>query len=115
MSITPPPRKKNQGMAEGSGFNRLLNKRINSNNLGNAVYPLRTGKTKPRNPIADLSDKITSPRNLNTQVGNPRQGQEYSSGYTATGNVVHTYKYGDNVKRVVLAKKVKPSGTFKRY
>lgn len=95
-------KKTSQGepLPHGSGFDKLVGKRADRNNL-----PGRTNNFGDR--------MITGSRKLNTLVGNPRSGQEFSTGMTAGGNIVHYYQYGKNRKRVVLNKKA-TGGTYSK-
>src|SRR4051812_15231838 len=88
-------------MPDGSGFDKLIRRRADKNNLAG-----------PQNHFGDRVGRA-----LNTQVNNPRQGQEYTSSVDARGRTIHTYKYGKNTNRVVvpLSKKKKNGGTFSYY
>lgn len=89
----------NTRLPDGSGFDKLIRRRADKNNLPG-----------PQNHFGDNLG-----RGLNTQLNNPRQGQEYTSSMDARGRIIHTYKYGKNTNRVVLPKKKKNGGTFKFY
>jgi hypothetical protein len=106
----PPQLGVKQGMSplpSGSGFDRLVRRRADKNNLPG--------------PVNQFGDRITGPAQKNTQMaktgyggrafygGNPRAGQSFRSGLTKSGNTVHLYGNG---QRVVLPKK---RAKFSRY
>lgn len=108
---TKPPDKplKKTPLPSGSGFQRLVGKRADTNNLPGAVN--------------QFGDRVTGPAQKNTQRaktgfggrafygGNPRSNRSFTPGLTKSGNVVHIY--GPRPEdRVVLAKK---RAKFKRY
>lgn len=84
-------------LPRGSGFDRLVKRVADTNNL--------PGKQN------HFGETVLNKRTLNTRVGNPRQGQEYQT--SRLGNkIIHTYKYGNNTKRVVLPTK---TAKFRKY
>lgn len=104
MTTTPPFKPKKEPLPSGSGFQRLVGKRADSNNLPGAVN--------------QFGDRITgiAQKNRNVVTGyggrkfaNPRQGQTFYSGLTKSGQTVHVYTNG---QRIVLPKK---AAKFKRY
>lgn len=99
--------KKNSTLPKGSGFDRLVKRRADTNNLPG--------------PVNKFGDRITGPAQKNTVAlklgnaghsfisGNPRSGQTFRSGLTKTGDTVHIYGSGE---RVVIPKK---RAKFQRY
>lgn len=97
---TPNKPVKKPTLPTGSGFNRLVGKRADSNNMPG--------------PTNHFGDRILTGYQKNTQTaktgygghafygGNPRTGQSYRTGTTASGRTVHQYANG---QRVVLPKK----------
>jgi hypothetical protein len=93
---TPPPKK--QSLPQGSGFDRLIQKRADRNNMPG--------------PQNSFGDRILTGPQKNTQsgitgfggqkFGNPRAGQTFRTGTTNDGRTVHLY--GDG-QRVVLPKR----------
>lgn len=91
---------KKTGLPSGSGFDRLVKRRADGNNLPGAVN--------------SFGDRVTGPAQRNTQTartgfggnafygGNPRTGQTFRSGLTKSGETVHIYAGGE---RVVVPKK----------
>jgi len=96
MALGQPP--KRQSLPQGSGFDRLIKKRADRNNLPG--------------PTNHFGDRILTGPQKNTQAGNtgfggrkfgnPRAGMSYRTGTTSTGQTVHLYNNG---QRVVLPKK----------
>lgn len=106
LGVKPGNRKpsKKGGLPSGSGFDRLVKRRADSNNLPGAVN--------------QFGDRVTGPAQKNTSgvrgfggqsFGNPRAGQTYRSGLTKSGDTVHIYGNG---QRVVVPKK---RAKFSRY
>jgi hypothetical protein len=87
-------------LPSGSGFDRLVKRRADGNNLPGAVNA--------------FGDRVTGPAQRNRQAaktgfggqafygGNPRAGKTFQSGLTKTGDTVHIYGSGE---RVVIPKK----------
>lgn len=99
--------KKRTGLPAGSGFDRLVKRRADLNNL--------PGKQNA------FGDRMLTGRQKNTQPGitfdgktkpNPRAGQMYRSGTTADGRTVHLYNFGGDPVRVVLPKKKKSTFNY---
>lgn len=100
-------RSKLSTLPDGSGFDRFVQRRADTNNLPGAVN--------------HFGDRITGPSQVNKQVGhrtfggrgrfnaNPRAGQTFKTGLTQSGDTVHIYKGG---QRIVVPKK---RAKFQRY
>lgn len=106
-SRRPQTPSKETPLPGGSGFDKLIKRRADTNNLPGAVN--------------DFGDRITGPAQKNTQggvtgfagrkFGNPRTGKIFQTGLTKSGNTVHIY--GPRPEdRVVLPKK---RAKFQRY
>lgn len=109
LGVKPATRRpsKKGGLPTGSGFDRLVKKRADGNNLPGAVN--------------DFGDRVTGPAQRNRQAaktgfggkafygGNPRAGKAFRSGLTKSGDTVHIYGSGE---RVVVPKK---RAKFQRY
>lgn len=99
-SSTPPrmkPKKNSQSepLPKGSGFDRLVQKRADTNNLPG--------------PINKFGDRVSGGFQTNKQsflrndlTGNARAGRKYRTGLTKSGREVHIYQTGE---RVVLPKR----------
>src|SRR5687767_6562290 len=87
-------------LPSGSGFDKLVGKRADRNNLPG-----------PTNAFGDRL--VGRKRRLNTQVGNPRHGQEFTQGQDKYGRKVNTYRYGGKTQRFVVPGSKKR--TFSRY
>lgn len=102
-----PQLSKETPLPSGSGFDKLIKRRADTNNLPGAVN--------------HFGDRITGPPQKNTQggvtgfggqkFGNPRTGKTFRTGLTKSGQTVHIY--GPRPEdRVVLPKK---RAKFQRY